>query len=45
LYLPFSSVETGNSLIFEKELLFKVVFPSANSALAPFFKTQTIIAS
>jgi len=45
LYLPFSASETGNSLILEKALLFNVTFPSANSALAPFIKTQMIIAS
>jgi hypothetical protein len=45
LYFPFSSSETGNSFILEKAFLLNVAFPSANSTLAPSFKTPTMIAS
>jgi hypothetical protein len=46
LYVPLSSVDRGNSTIFEKLLLFKVVFHSANSTLSTLsFKTPTTTAS
>jgi hypothetical protein len=45
LYFSDSASETGNSTIFEKLLLFKVIFHSTNLTSSTFsFKTQMIIA-